>query len=510
MLDAQRRSSMQDFRNFPLYLTAQLWDQLESSTATVSQLRKVELLCNYLVQSLGMRHASEPTQSVIVALIGRRMDVAQQSALLQTIKSVLRTVVTRAKHMGVQLPGNTFLDVLPAGQDELPAAYRAHLQTLQIVPVPPAVNVEEIWQMARATPLRARNQQLVLQQAMQGQGLSPSTGSLALQQNLLTQTASMMVQALAGVMQPRPEETALRNLRLFPRTAAAETAAPRGEALQRLLERADTSSSNLSVASAPCRSQQAASAAPPLALRDGSVAEGTPPAVLVAEAAASPAARVAVETMPGAVVAASAGLAERVPVEIDGEGVTAPEMVEGGQAAVEMPSSVADSVQKLAQAHYGKELPAGAHPTGKKPRVKAVKRPASAAKVLCKKPASKEDILALEVDTEEKKGSLVAASAKKRPGAALKQSAKKRPAAAGASAGSSAAGLKPLSERRRFELQPNGCATCRGRPGCCRSCWAKRGFLACEVSMEPLQRLPCSEKSLSISLHVCTCLSFAR
>ena len=342
---------MQDFRNFPLYLTAQLWEQLESSTATVSQLRKVELLCNYLVQSLGMRHASEPTQSVIVALIGRRMDAAQQSALLQTIKSVLRTVVTRAKHMGVQLPGNTFLEVLPAGTDALPAAYRAHLQTLQIVPVPSAVNVEEIWQMARATPLRARNQQLVLQQAIQGQGLSPSTGSLALQQNLLTQTASMMVQAWAGVMQPRPEETALRNLQVFPRTAAAETAAPRGEALQRLLERADTSGSNLSVASAPCRSQQGVSATPPLALRHGSVAEETPPAVLVAEAAASPAARVAAETMPGAVVAASAALAERVP----GEGVTAPEKVAGGQAAVEMPSTVADSVQKLAQAHYGKE-----------------------------------------------------------------------------------------------------------------------------------------------------------
>ena len=469
---------MQDFRNFPLYLTAQLWEQLESSTATVSQLRKVELLCNYLVQSLGMRHASEPTQSVIVALIGRRMDAAQQSALLQTIKSVLRTVVTRAKHMGVQLPGNTFLEVLPAGTDALPAAYRAHLQTLQIVPVPSAVNVEEIWQMARATPLRARNQQLVLQQAIQGQGLSPSTGSLALQQNLLTQTASMMVQAWAGVMQPRPEETALRNLQVFPRTAAAETAAPRGEALQRLLERADTSGSNLSVASAPCRSQQGVSATPPLALRDGSVAEETPPAVLVAEAAASPAARVAAETMPGAVVAASAALAERVP----GEGVTAPEKVAGGQAAVEMPSTVADSVQKLAQAHYGKELPAGGHPTGKKARVKALKRPASAAKVLCKKPASQEDVLALEADTEEKKGSPVASSAKKRPGAALKQFAKKRPAAAGALAGSSVAGsfsnaLKPLSERRRFELQPNGCATCRGRPGCCRSCWAKRGFL---------------------------------
>lgn len=207
---------MQDFRNFPLYLTARLWEVLESSTATVTQLRKAELLCNYLVQSLGLRHASEPTQSVIVALIGRRMEVPQQTALLQTIKSVLRTVVARARNMGVQLPADTYLDLLPAGPDALPAAYRAYLDTLQIVPVPSSVNMDEIWQMARGTPLRGRNQQILLQQAVQGQGqgLVGSTGNLAVQQQLLTQTASMMVQAMVGVMQPRQEESSLRNLRL--------------------------------------------------------------------------------------------------------------------------------------------------------------------------------------------------------------------------------------------------------------------------------------------------------
>ena len=130
MGDLQRRAAMQDFRNFPLYLTAQLWDQLQSTSATLSHLRKAELLCTYLVQSLGLRHASEPTQSVIVSLLGGSMQVGQQSALLQTIKSLLRTVVTRAKNMGVQLPATIYLDVLPAGQDALPAAYRNHLATL--------------------------------------------------------------------------------------------------------------------------------------------------------------------------------------------------------------------------------------------------------------------------------------------------------------------------------------------------------------------------------------------
>ena len=88
MEDAPRRANMQDYRNFPLYLTADLWNTLESTETTTSQLRKIELLCNYLVSSLGRRHASEPTQSVLVALVGRRMEALQQSALLQTIKSV--------------------------------------------------------------------------------------------------------------------------------------------------------------------------------------------------------------------------------------------------------------------------------------------------------------------------------------------------------------------------------------------------------------------------------------
>ena len=136
MEDAPRRANVQDYRNFPLYLTADLWNVLESTETTTSQLRKIELLCNYLVSSLGLRHASEPTQSVLVALVGRRMEALQQSALLQTIKSVLRTTCTRAKHSGTPLPGNVYLEQLPAGLDDLPEAFRTHVATLGISAVP--------------------------------------------------------------------------------------------------------------------------------------------------------------------------------------------------------------------------------------------------------------------------------------------------------------------------------------------------------------------------------------
>ena len=57
MENVQRRASMQDFRNFPLYLTGELWNLMEGTDTTVSQLRKVERLCTYLVNCLDCRLA---------------------------------------------------------------------------------------------------------------------------------------------------------------------------------------------------------------------------------------------------------------------------------------------------------------------------------------------------------------------------------------------------------------------------------------------------------------------
>ena len=81
----------------------------------------------------------------MLALVCKRMEAPQQSALLQTIKGkCLKTCTTRATQTGVSLPGNIYLEQLPASQDQLPAPYRAHLATLAIVPVPPGVSVDAI------------------------------------------------------------------------------------------------------------------------------------------------------------------------------------------------------------------------------------------------------------------------------------------------------------------------------------------------------------------------------
>ena len=52
MGDLQRRATMQYFRNFPLYMTGELWNLVEGADTTVSQLRKIEMLRTYLVNSL--------------------------------------------------------------------------------------------------------------------------------------------------------------------------------------------------------------------------------------------------------------------------------------------------------------------------------------------------------------------------------------------------------------------------------------------------------------------------
>ena len=162
MGDLQRRATMQDFRNFPLHMTGELWNLVEGTDTTVSQLRKIEMLCTYLVNSLGLRHASEPTQSVMVALVCRRTDAAQQSALLQTIKAVLKTTTTRpSRQEGHCLVTYIWSSCLRAKISFLlPTGLT--LATLAIMPVPPGVSLDTIWQAARTTPLRNRNQQLVI------------------------------------------------------------------------------------------------------------------------------------------------------------------------------------------------------------------------------------------------------------------------------------------------------------------------------------------------------------
>ena len=470
MADAPRRANMQDYRNFPLYLTADLWNVLESTETTTSQLRKIELLCNYLVSSLGLRHASEPTQSVLVALVGRRMEALQQSAMLQTIKSVLRTTCTRARHSGTPLPGNVYLEQLPAGLDDLPEAFRTHVATLGISAVPAGVNLEEIWQSARATPLRSRNQQLVLQQAVHGrapQGVASLQCMQVFQQQLATQTATMMAHAVVGALQPRDQELPLRNLHVFARQTETGAAAPRAAGLEQLMLRAQTPGASLAALQVERRSEPVLALANGPAQGGGSTEES---AAALENAVAAPEIQ-AGEVPAGALPAASGAVPNAAFAAADGAAVAASVAAETPEPPTEIPSQVAATVQSLAKAHYEKALPDSGKGKGRK---KSLKRPSAVRQTPLKRPAAAQ-APAVEKTREhdEPAKSSTATSAKKRPASAAGgKASKKRPAAAGSAEG----GLKPLSEKERFKLQPHGCPTCRGRPGCCRSCWAKRGF----------------------------------
>ena len=422
MEDAPRRANVQDYRNFPLYLTADLWNVLESTETTTSQLRKIELLCNYLVSSLGLRHASEPTQSVLVALVGRRMEALQQSALLQTIKSVLRTTCTRAKHSGTPLPGNVYLEQLPAGLDDLPEAFRTHVATLGISAVPAGVNLEEIWQSARATPLRSRNQQLVLQQAVHGrapQGVASLQCMQVFQQQLATQTATMMAHAVVGALQPRDQELPLRNLQVFARQTETGAAAPRSAGLEQLMLRAQAPGASLAALQVERRSEPVLALANGPAQGGGSTEESAAALENGVAAPEIPAGEVPAGTLP----AASGAVPNAAFAAADGAAVAAAAAAETPEPPTQIPSQVAATVQSLAKAHYEKALPDSGKGKGKGLK-KSLKRPS-----------------------------------------AVRQTPLKRPAAA-----------QTPSEKERFRLQPHGCPTCRGRPGCCRSCWAKRGF----------------------------------
>lgn len=61
------RLAMQDYRNFPLYLTEPVWrDVLDTSNS--SQFRRLEGLVRHLVFKLGLRHPSEITQAVVASV----------------------------------------------------------------------------------------------------------------------------------------------------------------------------------------------------------------------------------------------------------------------------------------------------------------------------------------------------------------------------------------------------------------------------------------------------------
>ena len=162
-----QRSSMQDFRAFPLFLRQEIWDDLANPDQT--QLTRVDRLARYLVNELGLRHPSEPSQAVMSALVGARdnLQIPQLRTLLQTVKSVVRRTVTRANHAGIALPAGTYLEVLPNQVQELPDAVRQQVAPGGFAAVPANVSLDVVWQTARTIPLRSTHRDVQLQRQLE-------------------------------------------------------------------------------------------------------------------------------------------------------------------------------------------------------------------------------------------------------------------------------------------------------------------------------------------------------
>ena len=105
-----QRATLQDFKSCSLFLSEEVWKTLKAGTAHTALLR-ADVLVNYLVDTLGLRHPSEPTNAVITALVAccSGENSMQLQTLLQTVKSVLRTRTTRARISGLPLPAGAYI-----------------------------------------------------------------------------------------------------------------------------------------------------------------------------------------------------------------------------------------------------------------------------------------------------------------------------------------------------------------------------------------------------------------
>lgn len=426
------RLAMQDYRNFPLYLTEPVWrDVLDTSNS--SQFRRLEGLVRHLVFKLGLRHPSEITQAVVASVIdgGRAGTVVAQTSLLSTVKSVLKTAVTRAKQQGTPLPGGQYLVTLPMGPEQLPQAVRDDMAPNGFAPVPSHLDLNVLWANARGYPLRSTNRQVIQErQANQSNALGFAQPGFASAQMAGQVAAFAMSMAMSGALP-------MAGNSLGQVHAPAQNPQP-NNGLARLLA-----------------GTQSHTVAPLLAITDGVVA----PQPAAAQAAAT---EPSAEATPAPASVSPqqetpAGAAAALGQSVSEEDLSA-------QAPQSCPSRVEESVRALADAHYN-EVPTlpDAPENGSKPKRQYVrKKPSAALKqtAVLHKPA--------------------AACAEKETSANTKAASKKRPAARALAHISRKVvkqeNLVRVSKARRLRERPTGCATCRNTPGCCPSCWRKRGY----------------------------------
>jgi hypothetical protein len=418
------------------------------------QLRKIEQISQHLV-AMGLRHPSERTFATVAALIAitgnEQMDddAVRQTALLSTVKSVLRVHLIRAKQMATPLLGG-YLTELPATLEGLPQSVRNHFFANGLPQAP--VDLNRVWRSGNAWPMRSTHRARQVSShnsafGWQQQGLGMS---VIAQQAALTTAQTMLA------MSAHHAQDSLPGLQIFntgaARAGGTTPAQPREVALQNMLQRAE--------------GPQERSA--PLALMDGSVAAPS----VVSQTASS-------RSEPP-------GLPPVAAETVGAFGTTAaPRMTEPPAVPVESQASgaadVEDDLLRLAELHYDSSLPPvvqpreASHEATKAPASAGMKKPA-AAKFKCsmKKPAaaqsSQQTCSATKVKCHLKKPATTVTVMPSSSSGGMK-----RPAAA-QKANVSGAGRKEITRAQARKLRPDGCGKCRYQPGCCPS-WRERNVL---------------------------------
>ena len=449
------RAQMQEWGRFPMFLTEELWRSLLSAE---KQLRKIEQISQHLV-ALGLRHPSERTFATVAALIAitgnEQMDddAVGQTALLSTVKSVLRVHLIRAKQMATPLLGG-YLTELPATLEGLPQSVRNHFFANGLPQAP--VDLNRVWRSGNAWAMRSTHR------ARQVSSQNPAFGwqqqgfgmSVIAQQAALTTAQTML--ALSG----HHAQDSLPGLQIFNTGAAwaggggtaltTTSAQPREVALQNMLQRAE---------GPPERSA-------PLPLMGGSVAATS----VVSQTASSRSELpglppVAAETVGAVGTTAAPRITETPAVPVESQ--------VSGAADVE------DDLLRLAEMHYDSSLPPvvqpreASHEATKAPASVGMKKPAAAKfKRGMKRPAA----------AQNSQQACSATKVLKRPAATVtvmpssSSGGMKRPAAA-QKAKVSVAGRKEITRAQARKLRPDGCGKCRYQAGCCPSCWRQRNVL---------------------------------
>ena len=475
--DAQKRASMQDWRSFPYFLTAEVWSSLCS--AQCSQLKKVDALVKHLV-FMGLRNPSEMTQGLIAAVIGRHeLDDSRFAALLATVKSVSKTHTVRARQSGLAYPAGLRLDILPQLPEQLPEDFVRHVAPHGFAEIPEGVDIEAIQQVARSCGVRSTHRTRVLsQQMVRGDPTASFGGPMA-----SGFAQGFMSAMMHGASLAAREDGGLRNLQFLNREAAPATSR-RQDDLARLLNGA--TDRDVAKSSEVPQGQQLALVAPAQCsqtevAKNMSTAEAVDAKVK--------------ESSAGSRMPESVEIVEQKPN--DPKVATVLDTEQGAPAKAE--TSVAAGVAMLAEAHYQKELESdpAQQPVKKRGRppqngpVTGMKRPASCVEPQVSAVAPQDGS---KKNSAEKKGpgQSGTTAALKRPAGCLTKTTKGkttkgkvgRPAKCSKQTKEVAATTveqpdkkKPLTHAMRCAMKPKGCATCRHTVGCCPSCWRKRGYI---------------------------------